>query len=112
MPPFAFAETLGAPLRCYLAVKSLALVKSEKRQNRPAMFQELTRAISQAPMILCLQSIYVMRDRVILKFEARVQIYVVVLNFGCEIQNSTGNVVSFSKINSCEYRFSYFDFKI
>ena len=42
-----------------------------------------------------LQSIYVTRDRVILKFEARVQIYVVVLNIGCKIQNSGGNVVFF-----------------
>ena len=52
-----------------------------------------------------LQSIYVTRDRVILKFEASVQIYVAVLNFGCEIQNSGGNVVSVSKINSCELSF-------
>ena len=52
-----------------------------------------------------LQSIYVTRDRVILKFEARVQIYVAVLKFGYEIQNSGGNVVSFSKINSCEISF-------
>ena len=52
-----------------------------------------------------LQSSYVMRDRVILKFEGRVQIYVAVLKFGCEIQNSAGNVVSFSKINSCEVSF-------
>ena len=52
-----------------------------------------------------LQSIYVTRDRVILKFEARVQIYVAVLNFGCEIQNSGGNFVCFSKINSFEISF-------
>ena len=52
-----------------------------------------------------LQSVYVTRERVILKFEVRVQIYVVVLKFGCEIQNSGGNVVSFSKINSCEILF-------
>ena len=39
-----------------------------------------------------LQSIYVKRDRVILKFEARVQIYPAVLNSGCKIQNSGGNV--------------------
>ena len=43
-----------------------------------------------------LQSIYVTRDRVILKFEAAV---------GCEIQNSSGNIVSFSKINRCEISF-------
>ena len=49
-----------------------------------------------------LQSIYVTRDRAILKFEARVQVYVAVLKFGCEIQNSGWNIVSFSKINSCE----------
>ena len=49
-----------------------------------------------------LQSIYVTRDRVILKFEARVQIYFTVLNIGCKNQNSGDNVVSFSKINSCE----------
>ena len=47
-----------------------------------------------------LQSIYVTRDRVILKFEARVQIYMAVLNICCEIQNSDRNVVRFSKINS------------
>ena len=52
-----------------------------------------------------LQSIYVTRDRVILKFEARVQIYVAVLNFGCEIPNSGGNFVSFSAINSFERSF-------
>ena len=46
-----------------------------------------------------------MQDRIILKFEASVQIYVAVLNFGCEIQNSGGNVISFSKINSCELSF-------
>ena len=54
---------------------------------------------------LLLQSIYVTRDRVIFKFEARVQIYVAVLNIGCKIQNSGGNVVSVSKINSCEISF-------
>ena len=54
---------------------------------------------------MMLQSIYVTRDRVILKFEARVQIYVAVLNFGCEIQNSGGNFVSFSTINSFERSF-------
>ena len=47
-----------------------------------------------------LQSIYVTRDRVILKFEARVQIYMAVLNICCEIQNSDRKVVRFSKINS------------
>ena len=52
-----------------------------------------------------LQSIYVTRDRVILKFEARVQIYVAVLNICCEIQNSGRNVVRFSKINSYEISF-------
>ena len=52
-----------------------------------------------------------MRDCVILKFEARVQIYVAVLNIGCKIQNSGGNVVSFTKINSCEISFSLFLFK-
>ena len=52
-----------------------------------------------------LQSIYVTRDRLILKFEARVQIYVAVLNIGCKIRNSGGNVVGFSKINSCEISF-------
>ena len=50
-------------------------------------------------------------DRVILKFEARVQIYMAVLNIGCKIQNSAGNVVSFSKINSCEMSFYLFLFK-
>ena len=52
-----------------------------------------------------LQSIYVTRDRVILKFEARVQIYMAVLNICCEIQNSGRNVVRFSKINSYEISF-------
>ena len=52
-----------------------------------------------------LQSIYVTRDRVILKFEARVQIYVAVLNICCEVQNSGRNVVRFSKINSYEISF-------
>ena len=52
-----------------------------------------------------LQSIYVTRDRMIFKFEARVQIYVAVLNIGCKIQNSGGNVVRFSKINSFEISF-------
>ena len=56
-------------------------------------------------IIQLLQSIYVTRDRVILKFEARVQIYVAVLNIGCKIPNSGDNVVSFSKINSCEIAF-------
>ena len=50
--------------------------------------------------IRLLQSIYVTRDRVILKFEARVQIYMAVLNICCEIQNSDRSVVRFSKINS------------
>ena len=61
-----------------------------------------------------LQSIYVKRDYVILKFEGSVQIYVAVLNIGCEIQNSSGNVVSFLKINSFEISFliSYFYLKI
>ena len=56
-------------------------------------------------IILQLQSIYVTRDRVILKFEARVQIYVAVLKIGCKIRNSGGNVVGFSKINCCEISF-------
>ena len=47
-----------------------------------------------------LQSIYVTRDRVILKFKVRVQIYMAVLNICCEIQNSDRSVVRFSKINS------------
>ena len=33
------------------------------------------------------------------------QQYVAVLKFGSEIQNSGGNVVSFSKINKCEISF-------
>ena len=54
-----------------------------------------------------LQSIYVTRDRVILKFEPRVQIkiYVAVLNICCEIQKFGRNVVRFSKINSYEISF-------
>ena len=59
-----------------------------------------------------LQSIYVTRDRVILKFEARVQIYVAVLNICCEVQNSGRNVVRFSKINSYEISFWLVLFKI
>ena len=58
-----------------------------------------------------LQSIYVTRDRVILKFEARVQIYVAVLNICCEIQKSGRNVVRFSKINSYEISFCLVLFK-
>ena len=58
-----------------------------------------------------LQSIYVTRDRVFLKFDARVQIYVAVLNIGCEIQNSGGNVFRFSKISSYEISFWLFLFK-
>ena len=46
-----------------------------------------------------------MRDRIFLKFEVRVQIYVAVLNFGCEIQNSGRNVISFSKVISCNISF-------
>ena len=68
-------------------------------------FLPLTLTGSFYPLKSVLQSIYVTRDRVILKFEARVQIYLAVLNFGCEIQNSGGNVVSFSKINSFEISF-------
>ena len=52
-----------------------------------------------------LQSIYVTRDRVILKFEARVQMYVAVLNICCEIQKFGRNDVRFSKINSYEISF-------
>ena len=59
---------------------------------------------------VCL-SIYVTRHRVILKFETRVQIYVAVLNIGCEIQNTAGNVDSFSKINSCEISFELIIFE-
>ena len=47
-----------------------------------------------------------MHDLVILKFDARVQIYyVAVLNVGCEIQNSGRNIVSFLKINRDEISF-------
>ena len=42
---------------------------------------------------------------VFLKSEGSVQIYMTVLNIGCESQNSGGNVVSFSKINSYETSF-------
>ena len=65
----------------------------------------LTFQTGKAPGNDGLQSIYVTCDRMILKFDARVQIYVAVLNIGCKIQNSGGNVVSFSKINSCEISF-------
>ena len=41
--------------------------------------------IERTVRYLTLQSIYVTLDRVFLKFEARVQIYVAVLNIGCEI---------------------------
>ena len=60
---------------------------------------------------VCLQSIYVTCDRVILKFEARVQVYVAVLNIGCEIQNSGVNGVRFSKINGYEISFWLFLFQ-
>ena len=63
----------------------------------------------EIPNIFCVKkkllSIYDMRDRIILKFEARVQIYVAVLNICCEIQNSGRNIARFSKINSCEISF-------
>ena len=52
-----------------------------------------------------LRSMYVTRDRVILKFETGVQMYVAVSNFGFEFQNSGGKVVSFSKTNSSEISF-------
>ena len=58
------------------------------------------RKFSYIPGYIVLQSIYVTRERVILKFEARVQIYMAVLNICCEIQNSDRNVVRFSKISS------------
>ena len=58
-----------------------------------------------------LQAIYVTRDRVILKFEASSNFRGTVLKFGCEIQNSGKNVVSFSTINSCEISFWLFLFK-
>ena len=51
------------------------------------------------------QSIYVTRDRIILKSEVRVQIYMAVLNICCEIQNSGRNTVRFLKINSYEISF-------
>ena len=54
---------------------------------------------------------YVTRDRVILKFEARVQIYVAGLNIGSEIQNSGRNFAGFSKIDSCEISFELILFK-
>ena len=76
-------------------------IHSWKLRKSIAQKTELLRSIC----FIILQSIYVTRDRLILKFEARVQIYVAVLNFGCEIQNSGGNVVSFSKINSFEISF-------
>ena len=60
----------------------------------------IKKLITKVNLPWCLQSIYVTRDRVILKFEARVQIYMAVLNICCEIQNSDRNVVRFSKINS------------
>ena len=60
--------------------------------------------IFMVKFIIHLQSIYVMLDRVI-KFEARVQIYMAVLNICCEIQNYGRNVVHFSKINSYEISF-------
>ena len=60
--------------------------------------------------IFCLQSIYVTCNRVFLKFEARVQIYVVVLNICCEIQSFGGNIIRFSKINSYEISFWLFLF--
>ena len=61
--------------------------------------------VANVSAVRALQSIYVTRDREILKFEARVQIYVAVLNICCEIQNSGRKIVSFSKINSYEISF-------
>ena len=57
------------------------------------------------------KSIYVTPDRAFLKFDARVQIYMAVLNISCEIQNGGGNVVRFSKINSYDISFWLFLFK-
>ena len=53
---------------------------------------------------------YITCDYVIFKLEARVKIYVAILSFGCKIQNSSGKVVSWSKINTWEISFliSYF----
>ena len=69
-------------------------------------FRSLTYcSVPRFKSLASLQLIYVTRDHVILKFEARVQIYEAVFNIGCKIQNSGGNVVSFSKINSYEISF-------
>ena len=65
----------------------------------------MTMEVANVSAVRALQSIYVTRDREILKFEARVQIYVAVLNICCEIQNSGRKIVSFSKINSYEISF-------
>ena len=67
--------------------------------------KDIVNALRHTDGHFVLQSIYVTRDRVILKFEARVQIYMAVLNICCEIQNSGRNVVRFSKINSYEISF-------
>ena len=50
------------------------------RQSRNGALGELTRV----RFVALLQSTYVTCDRVFLKFEARVQIYVAVLNIGCD----------------------------
>ena len=83
-------EKFGPTLRRYLS-RVHTTVQSKLNYNWKLCMSEFCSL---------LQSIYVTRDRVILKFEARVQIYMAVLNICCEIQNSGRNVVRFSKINS------------
>ena len=89
---------------------------SESHRLRTSLLSRLTLVKKKMTkedemFVLLLQSIYVTHDRIFLKFEARVQIYMAVLNICCEIQNSGWNVVRFSKINSYEISFWLFLFK-
>ena len=97
-----FGEINRKPYQFFLPIHSLPFKVALDTKSREFQYKILNRYLVTNTF---LQSIYVTRDRVILKFEASVQIYVAVLNFGCEIQNLGGNVVSISKINSCELSF-------
>ena len=81
----------------------LAIVNPIKIWYKYIVYQ--TNLCEKGEFDVILQSIYITCDCVILKLEARVQIYMAVSNIGCKIQNSGGNVISFSKVNSCEISF-------
>ena len=100
--------------QCWLKKISRKPKTKQQKKLRDKVFLLSPRSHAKIELIwtrkkkLALQSIYVTRDHVILKFEVRVQIYAAVLNFGCEIQNSGGNFVSFSKQVALKDHFSYF----